>query len=415
MSLFLVLAVAMLVAACAFVLVPLIRRGPEPAPERSAVNLAVLRDAAAELEVDRAQGRLSAHQYDSARAELEGRVLEEAAPAASRPVSNRPGIATTVILAAGLPIAAAALYLTLGTPAALDPALLQQASGASESQRAVSPQDIETMIARVREKLAREPDNLEGWVVLARTLYVLDRGKEASEAFERAVALAPNDASLIADWADAAGMAQGRSLAGPPEALIARALAADPGQWKANALAGSLAFERKQYAQAIEHWQKVKSAVPADSPVAQSIEASLAEARRLAGVAPAAAPSLAASGPPPGEAGTPAPVSVAGTVTLEPASGAAPDDTVFVYARAAHGPRMPLALVRRQVKDLPLDFRLDDSMAMLPTAKLSDHREVIVTARISKSGSATPQPGDIEVDSAPVKVGTGGLKLVLRR
>lgn len=413
MTLFLAVAAAMLAAACAFVLVPLMRRRRLPREEAGALD--VLRDQAAQLEAELARGELSADEYASERATLEARVLEEFPASAGASAAPRPpGVRTAIVLAATIPVLSVLLYLALGTPAALDPVVAR--APADEKARTVSPQDIETMLERVRERLAREPDNLEGWTVLARTLYVLDRAGEAAQAFARASALAPQDATLLADWADALGVAQGRTLEGEPEAIIARALAADPTQWKANALAGTLAFDRKQYAKAIEHWERVRAGLPPGSPAAQSIEASLADARqRAAGSTGTASmetkPASARQGSAPA-----AIARVAGTVTLaRSAQGVQPDDTLFVYARAASGGRMPLALLRAKARDLPLTFSLDDSMAMTPAALLSSQREVIVTARISRSGEATPQPGDLEVSSAPVKLGATGIALEIGR
>jgi cytochrome c-type biogenesis protein CcmH len=275
---------------------------------------------------------------------------------------------------------------------------------AGSTRENFSPQQIEAMIEKVKERLAARPDDLEGWTLLARTYAALGRASEAVPAFERAASLSPNDADLLADYADAVGVAQGRSLHGKPEELITRALRANPLQWKANALAGTIAFQRGDAHKAIEHWERVKANVPPDSPVARGIDASLADAR-----------DLAAKG---GASGAIAPkAKVAGTVALASplASGVAPDDTVFVYARPTDGSRMPLALVRAKAKDLPLAFTLDDSTAMLPTRKLSDHADVIVGARLSKSGSATPQAGDLEAEPAPATLGAIGVKLVIDR
>lgn len=396
---FLVIALVMLTIACAWVLVPLLSRRRGVAIDREASNLSVLRDQRAELEADLANGVISAEQYEAARAELDRRVLEETDGLASSASDTSRGSGwTAALVGAGFPIAAIMLYLLLGTPVALLPGV-----AGDDAQKGPSPQEIETMIERVKERLAAKPDEVEGWKVLARTYYVLGRAKEAVGAYQRATALAPNDADLLADYADAIAITQDRSLDGEPEAIIARALRADPDQWKANALAGTIAFKRGDYGKAIEHWERVKAAVPADSPVAQSIESSLGEARRLAQGAKDGIPAAGAK--------------VAGMVTLSPAlaGGAGPDDTVFVFARPADGSRMPLALLRVKVRDLPLAFTLDDSTAMMPNRKLSDYGEVIVGARVSRSGNATPQPGDLEATLSPVKLGASGVKLVIDR
>jgi cytochrome c-type biogenesis protein CcmH len=408
---FVVAAVAMLAIACAIVLVPLMSQKRREAVGGEASNLSVLRDQRAELETDLANGVLSKDQYEVARLELEGRVLDETRVEGNAPVAppRRASPWAAVAIAGGFPVLAIALYLVLGTPAALLPALESQSAHAP-----ASPQDIEVLIGRVKERLAAQPDDLEGWTVLARTYYALGRADEAVVAFERATALAPNDADLLADQADAIGITQGRSLEGRPEALIARALAANPAHWKANALAGTLAFKRADYAKAIEHWERVKAGVPPDSPILSTIDASLEQARSLAraGGAPVASASPAPAAKSVAPASRPA---VAGTVSIAPGltASAAPGDTVFVFARPVGGARLPLALVRAQVRDLPLAFTLDDSKAMLPTNKLSDHAKVVVGARVSKSGNAQPQPGDLEGLVEGVDVGTSGLRLVI--
>ena len=434
MTTFVLIAAAMLAAACAWVLVPLLQRRPEDASiDRESSNLAILRDQRAELEADLGNGVVSAEQYEQTRAELDRRVLEETRrhepDAAQTP--RKSGAWTAAGIAALFPIAAVVLYVLLGSPAALAPDAAKAAAAAEGGDHAMSPDQIESMIGQVKQKLAQDPSNVDGWVVLARTYYVTQRPAEAAAAFERAVALAPNDADLIADWADTLGVAQGRSLDGKPEELIGRALKANPSQWKANALAGTIAFNRKQYAKAVEHWERARANVDPGSPIAQSIAGSIEEARQLGGMpAVAAGPAT----PPPAMAVAPSPRDVAtgkagaataaaaggrvgGTVNLAPslAAGVSPDDAVYIFARPADGSRMPLALTKRQVKDLPLAFTLDDSMAMSPSAKLSDHGEVIVGARISRSGSPMPQSGDLEALSAPVKLGASGVALVIER
>ena len=431
---FVLIAAAMLaVAACAWVLVPLLARRHAASIDRESSNLAILRDQRAELDADLANGVVSAEQYEITRAELDRRVLEETHAFGNEHTTTprRSGAWTAAGIGALFPIAAVLLYVVLGTPAALSPDAAKAAASADGGDHAVSPEQIESMIGQVQQKLAQDPGNIDGWVVLARTYYVTGRASEAASAFERAVALAPNDADLIADWADTVGVAQGRSLEGKPAELIERALKANPSQWKANALAGTLAFHRKQYPKAVEYWERARANVDPGSPIAESIGGSIAEARQLAGmpavaavppqVPPAAAAPAAKAAPQASAAGAAAAPSsgrtVGGTVRIAPtfAANLSPDDAVYIFARPADGSRMPLALVRKQVKDLPLTFTLDDTMAMSPTAKLSDHGEVVVGARVSRSGSPMPQSGDLEGLSAPVKLGSSGLALVIDR
>ena len=208
-----------------------------------------------------------------------------------------------------------------------------------------------------------------------------------SAAFTRALQLSPDDAQILADQADVMAMLQGRKLEGEPLRLVERALKNNPSNLKALALAGTAAFERKDFAGAIKYWGLARAVAPPDSEFAQGLERGLAEARAAAGgsataarpaAAPDAAPTVAAAGV----------GSISGRVSLSPALAArvAAGDTVFVFARAAEGPRMPLAILKRSVGELPLSFTLDDSMAMTPEFKLSKFPSVVVGARVSKSG-----------------------------
>jgi len=198
---------------------------------------------------------------------------------------------------------------------------------------------------------------------------------------------APRDADLLADFADALAMTRGEKLQGAPEQLIRRALEIDPANLKALALAGTVAFDRKDYKAAADTWQRMLPLVPPDSENARTVRENVEEARKLAGAGPVAKhPGLR------------------GTVRLSPKfkEKFAPGDTVFIYARAAEGPAMPLAVLRRSARELPVDFALDDSMAMAAGMAISGHPRVVVTARISRSGGAVPQPGDLQGASKPV-------------
>ena len=397
MTWFLAVGAAMVAAALAWVLIPLLARPTRATRAPEAANLAVLRDQLAELDSDLARGILSPERYEQSKLELERRVLEEARPASAPAGSPVASPRAAVILAAVLPIAAVALYLGVGAPTVL----LREPGGKPGPQHEITREELEGVVAKLAQQVDRSPDDAKGWMLLARSYYVLGRYPEAARAYERAVALVPGDADLLADYADALGVVQGRSLEGKPFELARRALEIDPDHWKALALAGTAAFERKDYRQAVAYWERLQRLVPPDSEIGRSVNASIAEARELGGTKAAAASATGAR--------------VTGRVSL--AQGlvgkAAPTDTVFIFARAAGGPPMPLAVLRKLVKDLPLEFALDDSMAMAPSLKLSGFSEVIVGARISRSGSATPQSGDLQGLSKPVKVGATGVAVVI--
>jgi cytochrome c-type biogenesis protein CcmH len=400
---FWVIAVLLAAGALVFVLPPLLgRRRTVSGATQDATNVAVHRDQLRELEADVAAGTLARDQYDEARRELEARLLDDVRVSGTGARAAKPGRMTAIAAGIAIPLVAILLYLAVGSPNALLP---QPAGGDGHG---ITRQQIEGMVDRLAARLTENPDDATGWAMLGRSYAVIDRYPEAVSAYANAVRLSPPDAQLLADYADALAMAQGRRLQGEPERIIAQALKVDPKNVKALALAGTVAFEKKDFKGAIGEWRKILEVVPPDSDMADSIRDSIADAEKLSG-------GTAKAQPVPKPAAASAPGAVSGTVRLAPALAAsvAPTDTVFVFARPADGPRMPLAVIRKQVRELPAAFTLDDTMAMAAGMKLSDHPRVVVGARISKSGSATPQPGDLEGLSAPTKVGDTGVTVVI--
>jgi cytochrome c-type biogenesis protein CcmH len=286
---------------------------------------------------------------------------------------------------------------------------------ADADEQAAQRQQIEAMVAKLAQRLKDKPEDANGWRMLGRSYSVLGRVDDALLAYEKAVALRPNDAMTLADYADSLAMKNGGNATPQSDAIVARALAAEPMNLKALALAGTSAFERADYATAVRFWEDMARGLPPDSPDAPRLAAGLAEARKRGGLVTPTTSATASSGAPATAGQTMLAGSVSGTVTLSPAllAKASPTDTVFVFARAAQGPRMPLAVLRAQVKDLPLSYQLDDSMAMAPNAKISGAAQVVVGARISKSGNAIPQPGDLAGESTPVAPGARGVAITI--
>jgi len=396
------LAALLTVTALAFVLPSLLARRDRPADiSGEAANIAVYRGQLAELDTDLAAGTLARDQYDEARRELERRLLEDVRVSPTvAPVASS-SQATAVVVGVAVPLVAALLYFGVGNPGAISPT-----PGAGEGH-AITLQQIEGMVGRLAERMKENPDDVKGWVMLGRSYAVLDRFPEAVAAYANAVKRSPPDAQLLADYADALAMAQGRTLEGEPARIIQQALKVDPRNVKALALAGTLAFQKKDFKGAIAHWETILQVVPPESDMAESVKDSIADAQKMAGIVAKPAPAAkAAAGP-----------AVSGTVSLASALAgkAAPDDSVFIFARAAEGPRMPLAVTRKRVRDLPAAFSLDDSMAMTPAARISGHERVVIGARISKSGNPVAQTGDFEGLSAPVKPGASGVSVIIDR
>ncbi len=403
MTAFVVLGVVLIAGALLFVVPPLLHRGSRAGATRDAVNVAIYRDQLRELESDLRAGTLASDQHEKARSEIEARLLADVgggeAPARSPPRAR----AAAFALGLTVPICALAVYVVVGNPRALLP---QGPEGAN--QHGLSAQQFEALVSRLAARLKDNPEDAEGWMMLGRSYAVLGRFGESSEAYAKAAARMPNDAQLLADYADALAMAQGGTLQGEPEKIILRALTIDPDSVKALLLAGTAAFNRSDHPAAIRRWERALRVLPEESDMIQRVQASIAEARSLAGSpggkALVAKPAQAQGGN-----------RVSGVVRLAPALAGkvAPGDTVFIFARAAEGPRMPLAVLRRRGSDLPAEFTLDDSMAMAPQMKLSAFTRVIIGARISKSANASPQAGDLQGSSAPVKVGAKSVSVVI--
>ena len=428
MVVFWIVAAAMTGVALAFVLVPLLRARAGAAPSAGEANLDVLRSQRREIEADVAAGVLPADAREEALRELVARAeteLPHAPEKAAAPV-RRPWI---VVAVAGvlLPAIAVGLYLRIGEPRGLDPAATRAAQAAPH-EGASDPQ-IVAMVETLAAKVRARPDDVQGWSLLARSMNALGRCPEAVDAYEHLAKLVPDNPDVLADWADALGMKNGRNLQGKPYEMVKQALKIDPAHQKALALAGTAAMSEGDYTASIAYWQALAKVVPPGSEDQQKVAAIIEEVRGRAAAAgsalppgravaqapkapPAAPPAKAAAAVPAAGAST-----VSGTVSIAPAlaSKVAITDSLFIFARAEGGPRVPLAVLRGGARELPKDFVLDDSMAMAPGMNLSTAGPVRIEARVSKSGNATPQPGDLVGSSAVVKPGARDVKIVIDR
>ena len=389
MILFWVLGALLAAAALALAARPFWRRRDGGAVSRDAMNAAVYREQLRELDADLASGAIAQADHERARQEIERRVLEDFSPVTGAQPA-RGGNRSVAYAVVAMPLLALGLYFLVGNPGVLT---LQETEHATDRQ-------IEAMVERLAAKMKDNPDDAEGWKLLGRSYAALGRFPEAAEAFAKAAVRAPQDADILVDLADVLGMANGQRLAGEPEKLIERALQMDPDNLKGLALAGTAAFKRGDFAGAATRWERMLPLVPADSEDARIIRENVQEARAKGGAEAKPAASAA---------------KLAGTVSLSPRlkGRAAPEDTVFIFARAIEGPRVPLAVMRVKVRDLPASFALDDSMAMAPGTRLSGFARVVVGARISKTGTATPQPGDLQGSSAAVANDAAGVKVVI--
>lgn len=403
-------------------------------------DIASLKNQLKQLQEQRAAGTLSPEDYDATRTIVERRLLdlvlaEEHSPQGALPpspaeVTAEPPqklslrllamLGLTVLLVAGAGYSWMKYSSSVDGHAQGQPGMgkASSASGAASATSAsgkslIAPHStdydqIAAMTDKLAQKLKANPQNGAGWAMLARSYGALGNDEEAIKAYEKAVALVGENPVLLADYADALALKNKAGLAGEPMKLVERALKSDPANTKALSLSGSYAFERKDYKEAIRLWEKVVQIGPAEDPVVEQAQTSLTDARALVGIPPLATADTSAK-----TVAAPGAATVGGVVKLSPAllKQVKPEDTLFVFARAAEGSRMPLAIVRKQVKDLPYTFTLDDSTSMSPNAKLSTSGKVIVGARISKSGNAIPAAGDLSGQSQPTSVGAKDLSI----
>lgn len=424
-AIFLALAVLAVAVALAFVL-PFLWRDVSAARARAArrdINLAVYRDQLKDLKAEFSAGQISEAQYSATKLELETRAAEDAlvAEEATSLLAPRPAPASSrrlgVGLAALLPVAAFGMYFWLGNPGVLT--AIASGQGAVPASSQPSREDILAMIGQIESRTQTHPADAMAWEALAMANGLAGRWPEAVQAFARAYQLQPGKPSVMVGYAESLAMANNQVLAGQPIELVNQALQIDPGNAKGLELAVIHAYQIGDYARAIEFIDRLGQQVPPDSAAGREVLAMRTDALRRAQALSGAAQAQDVPGAPTAAnaplAGRPA-ASVAGKVdvaeALKPRIG--PQDTIFVLARAGDG-GPPLAAMRVQVGPLPLQFRLDDSMAMIPGNVLSLHPEVMLVARISASGNPIAQPGDLEGRLTGVAVGSADVHLVIDR
>lgn len=426
MTLFWTLAGGLMLLAAFFVLLPLWRArtthadlAKDAPPTQDAVNLGLFRQQLAELDVDLANGKIDPEQHQSARLELERELLHDLDDAGATATEHGTrGRWLLPLLALAIPALALVLYQATGTPEIIP--RLADAGAASQGipghggNGEMPP--LDELANRLAARMEQNPGDIEGWMMLGRTYFSLGEAPSALKALERAYALAPDDLDVKLTYAEALAANNKNQFEGQPAELISQVLAADPNHINARWLSGLLAFQRGQYSAAIQSWQRLLEQLDPNSSDAEDLRGLIEEARNRSGVATAPEPPVvpesaanAESNVAPEPSATPEPATASGaqiqvSISVAPdlAMQLPPDAVVFVYAKAAAGPPMPLAAQRLRVVDLPATLRLDDSMAMNPAITLSSFPEVILGARISASGQAMPMPGDLQGETGPI-------------
>ena len=387
-----------LCVAVVFLWILLRERKPVTQASQANANAKVYRDQILDLDREHDSGHISDEEWQQSRDELSLRLLEDTSavddPAAK---TEKPAIWTAVVLAVALPLGSMAMYMWVGQPEALNPLALK-------TPDQVDPKDLTKMAQTLAEKLQDKPDNLQGWVMLGRTYRTLENFDAALRAYDSALKLSDDD-DLKLERIEVIAMQRQGQFEGEPWNVIREVLQRDPQHFGALLTAGSASYAEGKFADALKYWEQARKPLDANNPDLQGLESAIATVRERLGMPPAKATPAATSG-----------LNVTGQVNLSASlkSKASPNDVVFIYATPANGDRMPLAIFKTTVSQLPFNFTLDDSTAMAPDRKLSAAGEVMVKVRVTKSGNAMPQSGDLSGSLGPVKVGAKGLKLEIK-
>ena len=426
MTLFWVVAGIFIVAALLFILPTLLRnKGSDTGVARDSTNVSIYQDQISELDNDLRNDILNQEQYNQSKYELQQRMMldipEESSISVAK-IDNKRSIATPVVLILLIPVLAISLYLLLGNTKAFLPqpaAEQMELVDGSLTSEDDGHQEISSMVDSLVKRLEKEPDDLEGWNMLGRTYAIMGRFNEARDIYAKLLVKSPDSPEALVNYADVYAMTQDGSLMGKPVELINKALSIDPKNPKALALAGTAKFEQGEFKQAAVYWEELLAIIPAESKLAQSVSGSIRQAKSLASnnqenvlitkqQSPESDKNIVNKGSSP---------TISGVVNISPALSAkiSPEDTLYIYARAKSGPKMPLAIVRLQAKDLPAKFTLKDGMGMNPNMKLTSFPEVIISARVTKSGKAVPASGDLQGFSETVRIGNQNVNILINQ
>lgn len=393
MTSFVISALLLLILVLVLLLRPLFFPAKESATSRRQMNAAIYREELDKLEADRLAGTVDSHNYEQTHAEMRQRLFQDTDEADDLAVLGSPK-KTIIGICLFVAILSAGFYFYLG-----DAAQIAQKS----TEKPMTQESVEKMVEEFAAKMDKEPDNLKGWAMLARSYRILGRNAEAANAYARAGAFVDSDPQLLADYADVLAANANGNFAGKPQQLINKALAQDPNNLLALWLSGTAAFNAQNYKAAVQSWEKLAKQLPAESDEARAIAASIAEARSKGGLAPASAPVISNQG-------------VSGQVEIAPElkSKIKAGDVLMVIARKP-GERMPVAVLKTPVTAFPINFVLNDALAMSPNALISQMPEVSVEVRISKTGMAMPEAGDLISLSQTIKVGTTNARLIIEQ
>ena len=362
-------------------------------------NIDVAKERLSELKSQLDENLIEQDQYDLQKQELEKTLAIDIdkSSAVEQAVIGDKKILHVLLIVFFIPVVTFALYFVLGSPEVLFKENMVAAKPV-QGQQQQPPHSIEDMLTTLKQKLEQNPDNLKGWMMLGRSYMSLDRFAEAAQVFEKITTRFGEQASMLLAEADALAMMQSGSMMGKPARLVKKALKMEPNNITALWLAGLASQEGGDDRQAIVYWKRAESSSQLDLSSKQKLQQLIVSAEQRSGFksseikAPVPEKQLAGNS-----------VLVKVDIAEQLKQKTKPTDVVFIFARAKSGPKMPLAIVRKQVADLPVEVVLSDKQAMMPNMAISNFDEVVVSARVSFNGQAITQSGDLSANQINVK------------
>jgi cytochrome c-type biogenesis protein CcmH len=393
MTSFLIPAALLLILVLVLLLRPFIFPAKAEMTSRRQMNAAIYRDELDKLEAERVAGSISSSDYEISHAEMRQRLFQDTSEEDDRSVMGSSKL-TVIGLCIFIVLLSSGLYFTLGDATRI---------AETNAQQPLTREGVEKMVAEFAAKMEKDPTNLKGWTMLARSYRILGRDQEAAAAYERAGNFIDTDPQLLADYADTLANNANGNFAGKPLVLINKALKLDPNNLMALWLSGTASYTTGNYKAAVQAWEKLAQQLPPGTEEAKSIEGSIAEARAKAGLPAASSVTPAVGGK-----------GISGTIeiTADLKSKLKAGDIVMVIARQP-GERMPVAVFKTAASEFPMSFSLTDALAMNPSAPLSKLTEATIEVRISKTGMAKPEAGDLMSSVKTVKVGSSNIRLLV--
>lgn len=368
-----------------FVILPLLRTQKNSNTSRIDVNKAIYQSKVDELRSDLNNNLLDKEEYDNAVEDLQKTLLLDAEGQDQKEFNSGSNKLIVIMLAVILPLSSLFIYKNVSTKKSDE----EIAALKSASSQVRTMQDS---ILNLEQKLKENPDNVDGWRMLGQSYFVIQQYEQSKNAYAKAADLLNQaDPEVLVLLAEASAFSNDQLFSNYEESLLNKALSINPKHERGLWYAGYAAYTNNKFQEAVDYWGELLKLVPADRPdVKDSLVKFLNDAREKAGM-----PKLAESVSESNEADTQRSINVSVQLNESVNEMADSGDTLFVYARAVSGPKMPLSLARYNVSNLPVTVTLTKEMAMMPAMDIDTFEQVEVIARISKSGQAISQPGDL--------------------